>query len=270
MNPESWGCGRRGAGGGCCPSVVASGARGRGVPGEEQEEVRGSGVRLGPREPRSARSWLADSGKYGLQAAPLLSPAFLPPLSPPSLPPHLLFPPPSLDVGCRLEPGGTGRGTAKPPAGGGAARRAAALRPDGARRGGAAGGSGRPQPPTQRTSFDIFLLSRQLEMTRPENSSDIRGQPAPSRRFQGATSNPPPTPFPPKPLQPPRSGRPLLSARLPARLLLRFLSSPYQTVLELVVYLAASDSSGRSFLEDRTKPFLSFESHVNLNMLPAV
>lgn len=120
------------------------------------------------------------------------------------------------------------------------------------------------------TSFDIFLLSRQLEMTGPENSSDIRGQPAPSRRFQGATSNPPPTPFPPKPLQPPRSGRPLLSARLPARLLLRFLSSPYQTVLELVVYLAASDSSGRSFLEDRTKPFLSFESHVNLNMLPAV
>lgn len=45
---------------------------------------------------------LAESGKSRIQAAPFLSPSSLPS----SLP---LLPPPSLDVGCRLSPRGTGR-----------------------------------------------------------------------------------------------------------------------------------------------------------------
>ncbi|XP_049560249.1 uncharacterized protein LOC117195631 [Orcinus orca] len=181
--------GRGRAGGGRCPSVAAAGGRGRGVPGEEQEkEVRGSGARLGPGEPLSARSWLA-LGSTGSKQLPFSR-------LPPSLPPSPLSPPPPLSaLPGRGLPAGAGRnGTrdGKPPAGGGAAPRAAALRPDGARLGGAAGGSGGPQPPTPR---------RQLKMTGRENSSDIRGQPAPGRRFQGAASNPPPTPGPRKPLQ---------------------------------------------------------------------
>lgn len=83
VSPESWGCGRVGAGGGRCPSVAAAGGRGRGVPGEEQEkEVRGSGARLGPGEPLSARSWLAlrSTGSKQLPFSRL----------PPSLPPSPL------------------------------------------------------------------------------------------------------------------------------------------------------------------------------------
>nr|XP_059857100.1 uncharacterized protein LOC132417497 [Delphinus delphis] len=180
-------------------SCWREGARGtrRGAGGEG-----GAGQRGAAGTRRAAEcALLAGSGKYGLQAAPLLSPASLSPSLPSLLPPLLLLSPPSLDVGCRLEPGGTGRGTASPP------------REEGLRRGRlpcgrmarawegrrAAGGSGGPQPPTPR---------RQLKMTGRENSSDIRGQPAPGRRFQGAASNPPPTPGPRKPLQRLRTRRP--------------------------------------------------------------
>lgn len=107
--------------------------------------MRDGGARPGPGEPPSARSWLA-LGSPGSKQLPFSRlPASLPPLSPPS--PPLLLSPPSLDVGCRLEPGGTGRGTAEPPAGGGAAPRAAAPRPDGARWGGAAGGGRKRRTP---------------------------------------------------------------------------------------------------------------------------
>lgn len=66
-----------------------------------------------------------------------------------------------------------------------------------------------PTPPFQYRPRPISSLpSRQLKMTGRENSSDIRGQPAPGRRFQGAASNPPPTPGPRKPLQRLRTRRP--------------------------------------------------------------
>ena len=89
-----------------------------------------------------------------LSSSPSLAclPLSLPPSLPSLLPPLLLLSPPSLDVGCRLEPGGTGRGTARPRGRRGCAEGgcpAAGWRAPG-RGGGAAGGSGGPQPPTPR------------------------------------------------------------------------------------------------------------------------
>lgn len=67
--------------------------------------------------------------------------------------------------------------------------------------------------------------SGQLVMTGCGNWGDVRGQPGPGRRFQGASSNPTSTPGPPKLLRPP---------------LLGLLYGPYQTVLELFTWLPLS------------------------------
>lgn len=104
----------KGLGGDRSPSLAAAGGRGREAPGEEEEE--GSGARaaagtLGPGQQLSARSWQA-LGSPGSELRPF---SRLPPSPLSSLSSSSLRPPPSLDVGCRLWSGGTGRGRRRPP-----------------------------------------------------------------------------------------------------------------------------------------------------------
>ncbi|XP_027455861.1 formin-like protein 5 [Zalophus californianus] len=184
---QSWQCGRAGAGGGRCQSLAGAGGRGRGVPRPKEEVVQGAG-----------RGW--DAGTRRVRApgrlwevrdpSSSLSLAFLPPLSPPSPPPP---PPPSalprrgLPALARRD--GTRDGEAprgrRGCAGGGCP--AAGWRAPGRGRGRQAEAAD-PQPPDSA-----------LEMTGCERTSDVRGQPAPGRRFQGTASNPPPAPGPRKP-----------------------------------------------------------------------